>query len=213
MHIMDAIRSNQHDSLGSSNSSMRKAGVGTTALSWLTQRRRAEFKPINEGTVYVRLDMEPFSVSILSIYAPTENAKEEDEDSVYNKLEIEYDEIAKEDTIVILGDSNAQIHEKTNNKRVWLLSLAGKTYMTTINIYDLDNNMEIEETANEVNSIEVNSIEDIPTREEVQEIISKSRNGKAPGKMPQDYIAPRMATEAASLDTAILAEKELECVV
>ncbi|GJQ76687.1 hypothetical protein Trydic_g15540 [Trypoxylus dichotomus] len=44
----------------------------------------------------------------------------------------------------------------------------------------LENNMEIEETASEANGTEVNNIEDIPIREEVKEIISKSRNGKDP---------------------------------
>lgn len=99
-----------------------------------------DFKPINERLAYMRIEMKPFNLSLLNVYAPTETAEEEVKNGFYEKLETEYEKIPKEDTIIVLGDFNARIgkedhlrqiagketiHEKSNDngERLWNMAM------------------------------------------------------------------------------------------
>lgn len=98
-----------------------------------------QFRPINERVAYLRVDIKSFNLSILNVYAPTETATEDERDKLYEKLEV-----PQEDTILVLGDFNAQIgkenhikqvtgkqtiHERTNDNGQRLCSLAVRTNM------------------------------------------------------------------------------------
>lgn len=101
-----------------------------------------EFKPINERMAYLRVETKPFNMSILNLYAPTERAKEKEKEKFYEEVEEAIEGIPKEDTMLILGDLNAQIgkeeyleevagkhtiHEDTNDNGHRLCDLAART--------------------------------------------------------------------------------------
>ena len=79
---------------------------------------------------------------MLNVYAPTEKAKVEEKDKFYEKVEEEIEKIPKEDTLLVLGDFNAQIgreeylnqiageftlHERTNDNGQRVCNMAART--------------------------------------------------------------------------------------
>lgn len=86
-----------------------------------TRNKVIDFKPINERLAYIRIEAKPFNISILNVYAPTEGASAEEKEKLYEKMEEEIAKIEKEDTIMLLGDFNAQI-----GKEAYLYQVAGK---------------------------------------------------------------------------------------
>ena len=77
-------------------------------------------------------------------YAPTEKSKEEEKENFYNKLEEEVEKVPREDTLIVLGDFNAQIgkeeylkqvvgkhtvHEDTNDNGLRMCNMAERTNM------------------------------------------------------------------------------------
>lgn len=98
-----------------------------------------DFKPIDGRLAYLRLKMKPYNLSIISAYAPTETAEQEEKERFYEKLENLVMQIPKYDTIITAGDFNAQIgkenymsqaawkntiHETTNDNGHRLSNLA-----------------------------------------------------------------------------------------
>lgn len=80
-----------------------------------------QFKPINERLAYIRMKATPFNISILNAYAPTENARIEEKEKFYEKMEEETEKIPTEDIIIIIGDMNAQV-----GKEEYIKEVAGK---------------------------------------------------------------------------------------
>lgn len=100
-----------------------------------------ETKMISGRLAYLRIQAKPYNISLLNIYAPTENADKEDKDTFYEEMERAMDAIPKEDAVLLLGDFNAQIgkekhiehiagkhtiHNKTNNNGQMLCEFATK---------------------------------------------------------------------------------------
>lgn len=121
---------------------------GQYGVAFMVMREMKEniiqFKPINERLAYLRIAAKPFNISLLNAYAPTENANSEEKEKFYDTMEIEIEEIAKEDIIMITGDMNAQvgkenyisevagkhtIHNKSNNNGQRLCNFAVQTNM------------------------------------------------------------------------------------
>lgn len=103
-----------------------------------------QFNPISERMAYLRIKAQPFNISMINVYAPTESADEEEKNILYERLEQEIEMLPKEDTVLVLGDFNAQVgkedyikqiagkhtlHEKTNNNGQRLCNLAASTNM------------------------------------------------------------------------------------
>jgi hypothetical protein len=93
----------------------------------------------------VRINTTPYKTTIINTYAHTETAKEEEKDKFYDKLEETIRNVPHQDTIIMVGDFNAQIgkeehnkniagkqtlHEKTNDNGERLCALAARTGMT-----------------------------------------------------------------------------------
>ncbi|XP_039278735.1 uncharacterized protein LOC111055532 [Nilaparvata lugens] len=64
------------------------------------------------------------NISLVSVYAPTEDSDEVGKDSFYDLIAAEYDKLPKYDTIKILGDFNAKVGKET-----YLKPVAGKYSM------------------------------------------------------------------------------------
>lgn len=48
-------------------------------------------------------------LTIINVYAPTEEAKEDEKDNFYDELKEVCERRSKEDTLIIIGDTNAKI--------------------------------------------------------------------------------------------------------
>src|SRR3978361_1153587 len=103
-----------------------------------------EFKPVSERIAYLRIKARPFNISLVNGYAPTEKARGEKKEVFYEKIEEEIEKLPREDTLILLGDFNAQIgkedylkqvagkhtiHERTNDNGQRLCSLAARSNM------------------------------------------------------------------------------------
>ncbi|XP_057666796.1 craniofacial development protein 2-like [Diorhabda carinulata] len=77
-----------------------------------------DFRAVNGRIADLRIKATPFNLSVLNVYAPTENAEEEEKEKLYENLEKEIEGIPKEDTTIVLGDFNAQIGQEDYIKQV-----------------------------------------------------------------------------------------------
>jgi exonuclease III len=88
-------------------------------------------EPYNERLCKLRIKGKYNKITLINLYAPTENHTEETKEQFYNNLQYLLDKTPKNDTIIILGDLNAQLgkdrlykeatgkhtlHEETNRK-------------------------------------------------------------------------------------------------
>lgn len=114
------------------------AGTGFI-ISPTARKSVINFTPINERISVLRLRGRWFNITIINVYAPTEDKDEEVKDDFYEKLENVVDHIQKYDIKIVLGDFNAKIgrephfkpiigaqslHETSNDNGVRCISLA-----------------------------------------------------------------------------------------
>lgn len=85
------------------------------------RERFIEFKRINGRISVLRMKNKIANITFINVYAPTEETNEEDKNKFYEEIEKTYEAINKHDTIIILGDFNAQI-----GKEEYLEEIAGK---------------------------------------------------------------------------------------
>lgn len=76
-----------------------------------------QWKPINQRLLYVRLNSRYAKVSIVSAYAPIDNADEEAKDNFYSSLQAVLDEIPRHDVTLLMGDFNARVGQSNHNRR------------------------------------------------------------------------------------------------
>lgn len=106
-----------------------------------------KFKVINGRITYIRMKNKQANITLVNVYAPTEDAQEEDKIEFYEKLEETCESIPRNDILIIVGDFNAMvgkedytssvagkytIHEITNNNGTKLCNLAAIMNMTII---------------------------------------------------------------------------------
>ena len=83
---------------------------GNTLLEW---------KPITERFLYARFKSRFIKLSVVTCYAPTEEAKKEEKDNFYDSLQSILEDIPKHDVLVVLGDFNARVgNDNTNRERI-----------------------------------------------------------------------------------------------
>ncbi|KAF2895051.1 hypothetical protein ILUMI_11124 [Ignelater luminosus] len=102
-------------------------GVAFIVFGTMTERI-IKTRLINGRMVYINTEMDPYNLSLLNVYAPSKNAKEEEKEKFYEEAEKEYTTIPKEDAIIILGDLNAQIEKRWKEK--WNQELNGSEQRT-----------------------------------------------------------------------------------
>ena len=80
-----------------------------------------EFKTICPRINYIRINTKPYVTAIINVYAPTENEKEDEKDIFYEEIERLLEKLPTQDTIIMMGDFNAQI-----GKENYISDVAGK---------------------------------------------------------------------------------------
>jgi exonuclease III len=79
------------------------------------------FEPINERMCKLRIRGKFYNMTIISVYAPTEDENKqnaEDVEHFYSKLSDVCDKTPRNDALILLGDFNAKIGKEHSNKRV-----------------------------------------------------------------------------------------------
>lgn len=92
-----------------------KAGVAVF-LSKEMSRCMREWKCVSERIVRVRLRIEGEWVTVIQVYAPTEDSKDEVKEGFYEQLQETVKEVQKRDKLIVMGDLNARVG---NNAKVW----------------------------------------------------------------------------------------------
>jgi len=59
-----------------------------------------------------------YNLTLISAYAPKEDAKDEVKEQFYEELNITLEQSSKHDTVIILGDFNAKVGKEMNNRLV-----------------------------------------------------------------------------------------------
>ena len=72
------------------------------------------FEPINERMCNIRLRGKFYNISLVSIYAPTEESEDEEKDQFYDLLEETVGKLPSYDLKIILGDANAKVGREKN---------------------------------------------------------------------------------------------------
>jgi len=79
------------------------------------------FEPINERTCKLRIKGKFYNVTLISVYAPTEDENKRNAEDVkrfYSKLSDICDKTQRNDALILLADFNAKIGKEHSNKRV-----------------------------------------------------------------------------------------------
>ena len=127
-------------------SGSKKEGHKGTGF-WVSKTARESvlgFEPINNRLCLLKLKGKFQNITLVSVYAPTEESEEEEKDNFYEDLDKTFQKVSKHDMIIILGDLNAKIgresfvrqtaglhslHQETNDNGIRLCSFAHSTNM------------------------------------------------------------------------------------
>ena len=72
-----------------------------------------EFEGISSRIARVRLNTKWFKVTVIALYAPTEDSNEENKDQWYDEVQEVLNKVPGHDMLVILGDLNAKVGRET----------------------------------------------------------------------------------------------------
>ena len=70
-----------------------------------------EWKPISDRIIYARFFSKYVKISIIQIYAPTNEANVEDTDNFYKQFQTVVDSVHKHNILLVMGDLNAKVGE------------------------------------------------------------------------------------------------------
>ena len=68
-----------------------------------------EWYPVNERIIVVRLNSKFAQMTMIQVYAPTNQASDEDKDNFYEQLQTEVSKVKAHDVLVLCGDLNAKV--------------------------------------------------------------------------------------------------------
>ena len=114
------------------NRALRNEGVAivldpTMAENWKSSG--GEWQAVSSRIVSARLKLgekvgqrgrrEPVHGTIVSVYAPTHRANQEEKDKFYTDLQSQIDGVAEEDILVVVGDFNARVGSSERHEDIW----------------------------------------------------------------------------------------------
>ena len=94
-----------------SSSKTGQAGTGSILLKKM-QNYAIQFEPYNERLCKLRIKGKYNNITLINVCAATEDHTEETKEQFYDNLQYLLDKTPKSDTIIILGDVNAQPGKK-----------------------------------------------------------------------------------------------------
>lgn len=68
-----------------------------------------EWKPVSERIIVARFNSKHIKTTIIQVYAPTNDASDEEKERFYNQLQQVYSETQSHDLVITMGDLNAKI--------------------------------------------------------------------------------------------------------
>jgi len=93
----------------------REFGVAFVVDKKLRQQV-TDFKPINERMCTICFRMKFFKVWFVNAHTPTEDKEEEEKENFYERLELLYDSLPRNDVKIIMGDFNAKIGNEKSHR-------------------------------------------------------------------------------------------------
>jgi Reverse transcriptase (RNA-dependent DNA polymerase)/Domain of unknown function (DUF6451) len=93
---------------GRATNENRASGVGFI-LSKEARRSLVEWQPISDRIIIARFVSKLRHVACVQVYAPTENATEDEKNEFYNLLNDSLDKIRGSDIVILMGDINAKV--------------------------------------------------------------------------------------------------------
>ena len=92
-----------------------------------------EWKCVSERMVKIRLRIEGVWVSVIQVYAPTEDSKEEVKEGFYEQLQATVRDVHRKDKLIAMGDLNARVGR---NVEVW--GNSKYLFVKSLKVYHLD---------------------------------------------------------------------------
>ena len=86
-------------------------------------RALLEWNPVSERWLYIRLNSKFTKLSIIVVYAPTEDADKGSKEEFCDSAQATVEKIPKHDTLVIMGDLNARVGSENCNRESTLVKL------------------------------------------------------------------------------------------
>lgn len=93
---------------------IHRAGVGML-MSQDAAGALIEWIPVSERIIQARFHSRHIKLTVIHVYAPTEDADEETKDEFYGRLQEVLDKRNKHDMLVITGDVNAKVGEENTD--------------------------------------------------------------------------------------------------
>ena len=87
---------------------LRRNGVGII-VNKRVQNAVLGCNPKNDRMISVRFQGKPFNITVIQVYAPTNNAEEAEVEQLYENLQDLLELISKKDVLFIIGDWNARV--------------------------------------------------------------------------------------------------------
>jgi len=87
---------------------IHRAGVGLM-MSKEASKALMEWKPVNKRIITARLFSKYIKTSVIQVYAPTEDAEEEDKENFYEQLQATFNQLPTHYVKLIMGDLNAKV--------------------------------------------------------------------------------------------------------
>jgi len=113
----ERIRKPRYILLYSGAETQGEQGVGFT-IKRSMEHSIIGFEPINSRLCKIRIKGKFYNTTVVNVYAPTENAKDEQKEQFYEDLNRCCDQVPKHDALLIVGDFNARIGKEIANQSV-----------------------------------------------------------------------------------------------
>ena len=104
-----------HHILPGRTNNLHRGGVAVI-VTRKVEKTLLEWTPVNDRLMKVRFNSKFAKLTIISCYAPTEEAEEEEKDEFYKQLEGEIRTTPRLDILMVIGDLNARVGEDNTGR-------------------------------------------------------------------------------------------------
>ena len=80
-------------------------------MSQATQKSLIEWTPVSSRIITARFYSHFKSITIIQVYAPTNESTDDEKDDFYDQLQATFDTCNRHDIVIVMGDLNAKVGE------------------------------------------------------------------------------------------------------